>query len=142
MAKANNPVEASPKKSLSKLDSVFKDLKKDFDIAPVDLNSIQEIPRWKVSYPSLSYILGGGIPKGRIIEIYGQESGGKSLMSTLLAADVQKQGGVVAYIDMECSFSLKFAEQLGLNTSENFYLLQPSTGEDVFNIVRKLAESG
>ena len=129
-------------KETSKLASVFKQLKKDFDVEPVDLNKIQDIPRWKVSYPSLSYLLWGGLPKGRIIEIYGQESGGKSLMSTLLASDVQKQGGTVVYIDMERSFSVKFAEQLGLNCSDNFILIQPNTGEDVFNIIRKVAETG
>jgi len=126
----------------SKLNAALKQLKKDFNVEAVDVTQIQDIPRWKVSYPSLAYVLGGGLPKGRILEIYGKESGGKSLISTLLASDVQKQGGVVVYIDMECSFSVKFAEQLGLDCENNFILLQPDTGEDVFNAIRALTESG
>ena len=84
--------------------------------------------------------LGGGIPQGRIMELYGFESAGKSLVATKAMAEVQKLGGTVALIDFEMSFDPGFARKLGLNPDE-LIISQPETMEDGLTVVESLAES-
>lgn len=90
---------------------------------------------------SLDYVLGGGLPKGRVIEIYGQESGGKTTLALFVAAQVQKAGGVVAFIDAEGAFTRDYSEALGVNC-DDLLLSQPFTGEDAFEIMDKLVNTG
>lgn len=81
--------------------------------------------------------------KGRLYEIYGKYSSGKSSLAISASANVIKNGGVVAYIDAECAFNMGFAEALGLNVNDsNFILLQPDTEEDALASMIKLANSG
>ena len=129
-------------RGLSKIDEALRALKKDYSISAINMDDFPTIPRWPLSSPSLSYVLGGGLPKGRVIEISGVESGGKSLLSTIMAADVQKAGGKVAYVDAECSFDPVFAGRLGLNVGKDFYLVQPEWGEQAFTVIEMLAETG
>lgn len=84
--------------------------------------------------------LGGGIPLGRIIELYGFESSGKTLIATKAMAEVQKLNGVAALIDFEMSFDPSFARKLGLNPDE-LIISQPETMEDGLTVVESLAES-
>ena len=112
--------------------------------AIVNLNEKRVIQRIDLSSPVLGDIIGnGGFPEGRIAEIYGKESSGKSLIATLIGADYQKAGKFVTYIDLEHSFSKDFAEKLGLMTdADHFQLLEPMTGEEAFDMVHTMSETG
>lgn len=91
---------------------------------------------------TLDIALGGnGIPKGRIIEIYGPESGGKSTLCMNIVAQVQKLGGVAAYVDAENAMDPEYAKKIGVNVDE-LLLSQPDTGEQGLEIVEKLVRSG
>lgn len=83
----------------------------------------------------------GGIPKGRIIEIYGQESSGKTTIATQIVAEAQKKNGICAYIDSEHAFDSVYSTKLGVNI-DNLYFSQPDYGEQALQIVNTLVESG
>jgi recombination protein RecA len=82
----------------------------------------------------------GGLPTGRIVEIYGPESSGKTTLCQHVIAEAQKQGGMCAIIDAEHSLSREYAERLGVNL-DSLYISQPSNGEEALNIVDKLLDS-
>ncbi|MCI6542852.1 MAG: recombinase RecA [Firmicutes bacterium] len=91
---------------------------------------------------SLDMALGiGGVPKGRIIEIYGPESSGKTTVSLHILAECQKQGGTAAFIDAEHALDPSYAEKLGVNISE-LYVSQPDNGEQALEICEALVKSG
>src|ERR671925_1534729 len=83
----------------------------------------------------------GGIPRGRITEIYGPESSGKTTLTLHLAANVQKMGGVAAYVDAEHALDVDYAKKLGVDI-ENLLVSQPDTGEQALEIVDILVRSG
>lgn len=83
----------------------------------------------------------GGYPKGRIIEVYGPESSGKTTVSLHAVAEVQKQGGIAAFIDAEHALDPKYAAALGVNIDE-LLLSQPDTGEQALEIADALVSSG
>lgn len=83
----------------------------------------------------------GGYPKGRIIEIYGPESSGKTTLALTAVAEVQAKGGYAAYIDAENSIDPDYAKVLGVDI-DNLILSQPDTGEEALEIVERLAKSG
>src|SRR5918996_3292989 len=83
----------------------------------------------------------GGIPRGRITEIYGPESSGKTTLTLHLAANVQKMGGVAAYVDAEHALDIDYAKKLGVNV-EDLLVSQPDTGEQALEIVDILVRSG
>jgi len=89
----------------------------------------------------LDSILGGGWPLGRIIEIYGQESSGKSSTCLHLLAEAQKAGLVCGYVDMEMSFDPIYAKKLGVDTGP-LLLSQPDNGEQAIDITKAMVESG
>jgi len=91
---------------------------------------------------SLDIALGiGGYPKGRIIEIYGPESSGKTTLALHAMAEAQKQGGIVAFIDAEHALDPKYARALGVDI-DNLILSQPDTGEQALEIAEALIRSG
>lgn len=91
---------------------------------------------------SLDIALGiGGYPKGRIIEIYGPESSGKTTLALHAMAESQKQGGIVAFIDAEHALDPKYARALGVDI-DNLILSQPDTGEQALEIAEALIRSG
>ena len=91
---------------------------------------------------SLDLALGaGGIPTGRVIEIFGPESSGKTTLTLQVIAQVQRTGGVAAFIDAEHALDLKYARALGVNTEE-LLVSQPDTGEQALEIVDILVKSG
>ena len=91
---------------------------------------------------SLDVALGvGGIPKGRIIEIYGPESGGKTTLALTIIAQAQRAGGRAAFIDAEHALDPTYAEVLGVDT-ENMYISQPDDGEQALDITETLIRSG
>ena len=83
----------------------------------------------------------GGFPKGRIIEIYGPESSGKTTIALHVIAESQKKGGMAAFIDAEHAFDPKYAEALGIDT-ENLLISQPDNGEQALEIADNLIRSG
>ena len=83
----------------------------------------------------------GGVPKGRIIEIYGPESSGKTTLTLQIIAECQKSGGVCAFVDAEHALDVKYASNLGVDT-ENLYVTQPDFGEQALDIVETLSRSG
>lgn len=83
----------------------------------------------------------GGIPKGRIIEIYGPESSGKTTLSLQIIAECQKNGGICAFIDAEHALDVYYAKRLGVDT-ENLLVSQPDTGEQALEILETLTRSG
>jgi len=83
----------------------------------------------------------GGIPRGRVIEIFGPESSGKTTLALGILAEVQKKGDKIAFIDVEQAMSTTYAESLGINTDEMIFA-QPSSGEEVLDIVESLCLSG
>lgn len=90
---------------------------------------------------SLDIALGGGIPKGRIIEIYGPESSGKTTLCLNLIAECQKEGGLAAFIDAEHAFDPSHAQKIGVDTN-NLLISQPDSGEQALEIVETLVRSG
>lgn len=106
-----------------------------------------EIERVSSGCLSLDLALGGGYPVGRIIEIRGWESSGKSTIAIHLAAEIQKLGKRVGYIDTEHSIDLFYANALGVDVDitakdPQFVLSQPSSGEEAMGIAREMANSG
>ena len=89
---------------------------------------------------SLDIALGGGYPKGRIIEIYGPESSGKTTLTLHAIAEIQKQGGTAAFIDAEHALDPAYAKKLGVDT-ENLLVSQPDNGEQALEIVETLVRS-
>ena len=90
---------------------------------------------------SLNMALGvGGYPRGRVIEIYGPESSGKTTLAIHAMAEVQKQGGIAAIIDAEHAFDRFYAEKLGVDTN-NLLIAQPDSGEQALEIADKLISS-
>ena len=103
------------------------------------LPDVQSIPTGALS---LNIALGvGGVPRGRIVEIYGPESSGKTTLALHIAAEAQKTGGVAAFIDAEHALDVHYAKKLGVNTDE-LLISQPDTGEQALEIVEVLVRSG
>jgi recombination protein RecA len=103
------------------------------------IEKVEVIPTGSIT---LDMALGvNGLPKGRIIEIYGPESSGKTTLATHAMAEAQKQGGVAAIIDAEHAFDRFYAESLGVDT-ENLLIAQPDNGEQALEIADNLIRSG
>ena len=92
--------------------------------------------------PSLDLALGvGGVPRSRVIEIFGPESSGKTTLALQIIAEAQKTGGVSAFVDAEHALDLEYAKKLGVKT-EDLLISQPDTGEQALEIVETLVRSG
>jgi len=102
----------------------------------------REIQVISTGAPSLDIALGiGGLPKGRIVEIYGPESSGKTTLSLHAVAESQRKGGVAAFIDAEHALDVSYAKKLGVNVEE-LLVSQPDTGEQALEIADMLVRSG
>jgi recombination protein RecA len=147
MARAKNdpqPTSKDPKKQA--VDLAVASIEKQFGkgaIMVLGNGAIgQEVPSIPTGSPSLDIALGvGGIPKGRIAEIYGPESSGKTTLALHIVAECQKQGGVAAFIDAEHAFDVTYAARLGVN-AEELLVSQPDTGEQALEISDMLVRSG
>jgi recombination protein RecA len=103
---------------------------------------VQNIPAIPTGSLALDAALGiGGLPRGRVVEIYGPESSGKTTLTLHAVAQAQKQGGVAAFIDAEHALDVKYARQLGVNCDE-LLVSQPDTGEQALEIADMLVRSG
>jgi len=102
----------------------------------------QDVPSIPTGSLSLDIALGiGGIPRGRVIEIYGPESSGKTTLSLHIVAEAQKTGGVAAFIDAEHALDMSYAKKLGVKTDE-LLISQPDHGEQALEITEMLVRSG
>ena len=91
---------------------------------------------------SLDIALGvGGVPKGRVVEVYGPESGGKTTVALHMVAEVQKRGGIAGFIDAEHALDLVYAKKIGVDI-DNLYISQPDTGEQALEITETMVRSG
>ncbi len=103
--------------------------------------NIVKIPSIPTGSISLDIALGiGGIPKGRVVEIFGPESSGKTTLAMHCIAEAQKKGGIAAFIDAEHAFDKTYAEKLGIDT-ENLLISQPDNGEQALEITEHLIRS-
>jgi len=104
-------------------------------------SSVENIPSISTGSLSLDMALGvGGFPKGRVIEIYGPESSGKTTLAIHAIAEAQKSGGIAAFIDAEHAFDRFYAEKLGVDI-ENLLISQPDNGEQALEIADQLIRS-
>lgn len=103
---------------------------------------VVDIPAISTGSLGLDIALGiGGIPRGRVIEVYGPESSGKTTLAMHCIAEAQKNGGLAAFIDAEHAFDKTYAEKLGIDT-ENLLISQPDDGEQALEIAEHLIRSG
>lgn len=130
---------------LKVLNATLEKLEKNFgkgSIMRLGDSAIENIEVISTGSIGLDAALGvGGYPKGRVIEIYGPESSGKTTLAIHAIAEAQKQGGIAAFIDAEHAFDRFYAEKLGVNTSE-LLVSQPDNGEQALEIADNLIRSG
>ncbi len=139
-AKSNNAESDGKSKALGlALDSIEKQFGKGSIMKMGDsyATKVECIPTGSLS---LDLALGGGIPKGRIIEIYGPESSGKTTLTLHAIAEIQKQGGTAAFIDAEHALDPAYAKRIGVDV-ENLLLSQPDNGEQALEIAETLVRS-
>jgi len=130
----------------SKLQQALKDIQKEFGKGSVMIlgedsvdHSVEAIPSGSIALDAALGI--GGYPKGRIIEVYGPESGGKTTLALEAIASCQRHGGFAAFIDAEHALDPKYAQALGVDF-ESLILSQPDSGEQALEIADTLAKSG
>lgn len=138
----SQPADTERKKALS---LAVAQIKKQFgDGAIMSLgkhSSEREVSVIRTGALALDIALGiGGLPRGRIVEIYGPESSGKSTLATHVVANAQKNGGVAAYIDAEHALDPSYAARIGVNI-DDLLISQPDSGEEALNIAEMLARS-
>jgi recombination protein RecA len=139
----------STKKSADKqkaLDSALAQIERQFGKGSImklgDEGAVQEIEASSTGSLGLDIALGiGGLPKGRIIEIYGPESSGKTTLTLHCIAEMQKKGGVCAFVDAEHALDPMYAQKLGIDLDE-LLISQPDTGEQALEITDTLVRSG
>jgi recombination protein RecA len=111
-------------------------------IMKLDADNVDAVEVYSTGSLTVDKALGvGGIPRGRIIEIYGPESSGKTTMTLQIVADCQKRGGTAAFIDAEHALDIVYAQALGVDV-KNLLISQPDTGEQALEICDQLVSSG
>ncbi|HAA13142.1 MAG TPA: recombinase RecA [Cytophagales bacterium] len=133
------------KERLKALQLTIDKLEKEFGkgtVMRLSDDKVQDIEAISTGSLGLDVALGiGGIPKGRVIEIYGPESSGKTTLAMHAIAEAQKGGGLAAFVDAEHAFDRLYAEKLGIDT-ENLLISQPDNGEQALEIAEHLIRSG
>lgn len=137
-----NAISAERKKAL---DLAIEKIEKDFgkgSIMKLGDKTTVNVDAIPTGALSLDVALGiGGIPRGRIIEIYGPESSGKTTLAQHIVAECQKKGGIAAFVDAEHALDPEYAKNLGVNIDE-LLISQPDTGEQALDITEELVRSG
>jgi len=111
-------------------------------VMKLDDKKVMDVPAISTGSLGLDLALGiGGIPRGRVTEIYGPESSGKTTLTLHCIAEAQKKGGMAAFIDAEHAFDKAYAEKLGIDT-QNLLISQPDNGEQALEIAEHLIRSG
>ena len=131
---------------LKALDAAISKIEKDFGKGSVmklgDKGTSMDVETIPTGSLSLDLALGlGGIPKGRIIEIYGPESSGKTTVTLHMVAEVQKRGGIAGFIDAEHALDPVYARNIGVDI-DNLYISQPDNGEQALEITETMVRSG
>src|SRR3972149_7167593 len=133
------------KKDKNVLDDLLKNLQEKFGegavmrLGQVSRVDVDATPTGSIS---LDIALGvGGIPRGRVIEIFGPESSGKTTLAQHIVAEVQKKGGIAAFVDAEHALDPEYARKIGVNVDE-LLISQPDSGEQALQIVETLVSSG
>jgi recombination protein RecA len=144
-SKKNKESAASKQDSMKELDSLLLTLQEKFgEGAVMKLGDVQKVDVAVIPTGSFSLDLAlgvGGIPRGRIVEIYGPESSGKTTLALNVVAQAQKQGGKAAFIDAEHALDPEYAAHLGVKLNE-LLISQPDNGEEALNILESLVHSG
>ena len=145
IVKTDDKKEKELKEKNKSLDAAISQIDQNFGKGSVmRLGQQQALDIESISTGSLSLDLAlgiGGLPKGRIIEIYGPESSGKTTLALQVIAEAQKTGGICAFVDAEHAMDPIYAKKLGVNTSE-LLISQPDTGEQALEITDTLIKSG
>ena len=132
------------KKKMAAIETVMNQIEKQYgkgSIVKLGSNKTLDIESIPTGSLALDIALGiGGVPKGRIVEIYGPESSGKTTISLSIIAEAQKLGGAAAFVDAEHALDPTYAKKLGVNTDE-LIVSQPDTGEQALEIVEALVRS-
>ena len=127
------------------LDAVMSQIRKEFgemSIMRLGDQEVKEIPVISTGAVSLDMALGvGGLPRGRIVECYGQESSGKTTLALHVVANAQKAGGIAAFIDAEHALDPNYAKKIGVNL-DDLIVSQPNSGEEALTICEQLVKSG
>ncbi len=144
MAAKKEPVTSSAQSGKSQaLNLAVEQIKKQFGQGSImqlgDDHKI-DVATFSTGGLGLDIALGGGIPKGRIIEVYGPESSGKTTLTLHAVAEIQKQGGTAAFIDAEHALDPAYAERIGVDVA-NLLVSQPDNGEQALEIVETLVRS-
>ena len=144
MAKEDTGTMSAAEGKLKALQAAMSKIEKDFGKGSImrmgdeQIENVEVIPTGSVA---LDTALGvGGYPRGRIIEIYGPESSGKTTLAIHAIAEAQKQGGIAAFIDAEHAFDRFYAEKLGVDV-DNLWISQPDNGEQALEIADQLIRS-
>ncbi|MBO4769116.1 MAG: recombinase RecA, partial [Bacteroidales bacterium] len=148
MAKEENVEQKGAEKNLEKLKALQATIAKiEKDFGKGTIMKMGDQPTWEVSTIAtgsiaLDHALGiGGYPRGRVIEIYGPESSGKTTLAIHAIAEAQKQGGIAAIIDAEHAFDRTYARNLGVDC-DTLLISQPDNGEQALEIADNLIRSG
>ena len=128
------------------LDAALSQIEKQFGKGAVmklgDNNAQMQVEVVPSGSLSLDLALGvGGVPKGRIVEVYGPESSGKTTVALHMVAEVQKRGGIAGYVDAEHAMDPTYAKALGVDI-DNLYISQPDDGEQALEIAETMVRSG
>lgn len=136
--------EISKEEKLKILETAIGGIEKEFGRGTVmrlgSPDAIPEVAKVTTGAISLDLALGGGIPKGRIIEIYGPESSGKTTLALSVIAEVQKAGGIAGFIDAEHAIDPVYAKNIGVDINELF-ISQPDYGEQALEVLDRLVSS-
>jgi recombination protein RecA len=139
----SRPMAINPEK-LKALQLTIDKLEKSYGkgtVMKLSDEKVVDVPVISTGSLGLDIALGvGGLPRGRVVEIYGPESSGKTTLSLHCIAEAQKLGGMAAFIDAEHAFDKLYAEKLGIDT-ENLYIAQPDNGEQALEIAENLIRS-
>ncbi len=145
MAKEATKKAAATTTNNTALDAVLSQIRKEFgemSIMRLGDQETQDIPVISTGALSLDLALGvGGLPRGRIVECYGQESSGKTTLALHVVASAQKAGGIAAFIDAEHALDPGYAKKIGVNL-DDLIVAQPNSGEEALTICEQLCKSG
>ncbi len=137
--------DAQTKQTNTALDAVMNQIRKEFgemSIMRLGSREVENIPVISTGALSLDLALGvGGLPRGRVVECYGQESSGKTTLALHVVANAQKAGGVAAFIDAEHALDPQYAKKIGVDL-DNLIVAQPNSGEEALTICEQLVKSG
>ena len=145
MAEKKDKATEPEKKVNTALEAVLSQIRKEFgelSIMKLGDHAHADIPVISTGALSLDLALGvGGLPRGRIVECYGQESSGKTTLALHVVANAQKNGGIAAFIDAEHALDPGYAKKIGVNL-DDLVVSQPNSGEEALSICEQLCKSG